>query len=407
MADELLLIGAGFMGGSYVDAARALGLRIRVIETERHARMLGDRVDEVVVTTGGPDEVWARDAFAAAESRRPDAVLAFSEPQVTAAALLQDRLGLPGPSLRAATISRNKALQRACFGASGLPQPFFLVTDDLAAERGWAADHLPVVVKPLTGAGSAGVELVADLAAFDRTARNRAGAGRLLVESLVEGPEYSWEGLVRDGEVLFGNLTAKETTGPPQFVECGHRPARRLPGAAGTAVDRLARRVVDAMGMRTGIVHLEFRLTADGPCVMEVAVRTPGDYILDVISTAYGFDLYEAVLRLATGRPLPPLPEGAPARAAASWFPIARPGTVLKVEGLAEVAAHPAVRRASVWVRPGDEVGPLTSSADRVGCVLFDAAGEQELEEAAGFARDRLGIVTRPNRAGPSSTGER
>ncbi|KJK56873.1 ATP-grasp domain-containing protein [Saccharothrix sp. ST-888] len=394
MSDELLLIGAGFLGVPYIEAARRLGVRVRLIETAQHAKLLGDRVDEVVVTPGGPDEVWAQAACAAAEDRRPDGVLGFSEPQVLAAALVQERFGLPGPSMYAASLSRNKALQRAAFGALGLPQPLHVVTDDLASAEEWASAQLPVVVKPLTGAGSAGVELVADRAAFADAVRRRAGSGRLLVESLATGPEYSWEGLLRDGEVLFGNLTAKETTGAPQFVERAHRPAQQLTGPAGEAVDRLIPRVVSALGMRTGIVHLEFRLTESGPCIMEVAVRTPGDYILDVISAAHGFDLYEAVLRLAMGRPLQDVPTAGAGRRAASWFPIAEAGTVLAVEGLAEVQAHPAVRRASVWLKPGDVVRPLSSSADRVGCVLLDGEGERELEEAFRFVRDRLHIVT-------------
>lgn len=395
MTDELLLIGSGFMGVSYAEAARRLGLRVRAVGTAQHAAQLGDLADEMVPTDGGPDEVWAQAACAAARERRPDGVLAFSEPQVVAAALVQERHGLPGPSMYAATVSRNKALQRACFGALGLPQPLYLVTDDLAAAREWARAHLPVVVKPLTGSASTGVELVADAAAFEDTVRRRAGRGRLLVESFVPGPEYSWEALLRDGQVLFGNLTAKETSGAPQFVERGHRPAQRLPDPAADAFDRLVPRVVDALGMRTGIVHLEFRLTENGPCIMEVAVRTPGDYIPDVISMAYGFDLYEAVIRLAMGRPLQDIPDGAAGRAAASWFPVAEAGTVLAVEGLAEVRAHPAVRRAAVWAKPGDVVAPLSSSADRVGCVLLDGGDEREVDRATRFVQERLRIVTR------------
>ncbi|MET7685060.1 ATP-grasp domain-containing protein [Streptomyces sp. NPDC005423] len=395
MTEELLMIGAGFMGVSYAEAARRLGLRVRVVGTAQHAGQLGALADEMVLTDGGPDEVWAQAACAAAQDRRPDGVLAFSEPQVLAAALVQERHDLPGPSLYAATVSRNKALQRACFGALGLPQPLYLVTDDLAAARAWARAHLPVVVKPLAGSASYGVELVADEAAYEDTVRRRAGSGRLLVESFVPGPEYSWEGLLHDGHVLFGNVTAKQTSGAPQFVERGHRPAQRLPQPAADALQLLVPRLVDALGMRTGIVHLEFRLTEDGPSVMEVAVRTPGDYIPDVISMAYGFDLYEAVVLLAMGRPLRDVPQGPAGRASASWFPVAEAGTVLAVEGLAEVRAHPAVRRAAVWASPGDVVGPLSSSADRVGCVLLDGDDEHEVEEAARFVRERLRIVTR------------
>lgn len=395
MTDELLMVGAGLMGVSYARAARRLGLRVRLVGTERHARQMGDLADEVVPTAGGPDEVWAQAALAAARERRPDGVLAFSEPHVMAAALVQERYGLPGPSTHAAVLSRNKALQRACFGAVGLPQPEYRVTDDLAGAREWAEARLPVVVKPLSASASFGVELVADESAFDDAVRRRTGRGRLLVETYVHGPEFSWEGLLKDGKLLFGNLTAKETSGAPQFVERGHRPAQRLSGPAADTFDQLVPRLVDALGMRTGIVHLEFRLADDGPYVVEVAVRTPGDFIPDVISMAYGFDVYETVVRLAMGLPVGDLPAGAAPRAAASWFPVAEPGIVSAVEGLADVRAHPAVRSAVVWAAPGDEIAPLVSSSDRVGCVLLEGDDEQEVQRAAEFVRDRLRVVTR------------
>ena len=50
-------------------------------------------------------------AAAAAMACTQSGVLAFSEPHVLGAALVQDEYGLPGPSLRAAVTSRNKALQ--------------------------------------------------------------------------------------------------------------------------------------------------------------------------------------------------------------------------------------------------------------------------------------------------------
>ena len=103
------------------------------------------------------------------------------------AALLQESLGLPGPSLHAAVLSRNKALQRGTFGAAGIAQPDYLLTGDLAGSAEWVAERLPVVVKPLSSAGSAGVELVADLDAFHAVAARRATEVPLLVETAVEG----------------------------------------------------------------------------------------------------------------------------------------------------------------------------------------------------------------------------
>jgi biotin carboxylase len=398
LMQTLLLVGVGRMGRPYIAAARRLNVRVHAVEVAANAATIADEVDEVTVCRGTADELWAQAAHAAVSSRRPDGVIAFSEPQVLAAALVQDELGLPGPSLRAAVASRNKALQRARFAAAGIGQPDYLVTDRLADARAWASDRLPVVVKPLSSAGSAGVELVADAAAYERVSVRRADEGRLLVERAVTGPEYSWEALVQDGKIWLANLTRKETTGPPHFVEVAHRVPAEVDAPARAAADDLGAAVVDALGIRTGLVHLEFRRSPDGPRVMEVAVRTPGDYLMDLLGLAYGVDWFELALRVALGRDLPPPPVG-PVRYAASYLPVVPAGTVTAVNGLADVRAHPGVVDAGITVSPGDTVEPARSSINRVGQVVLAADDRDDLEAALDEVRRRLVVDVRP--AGP------
>jgi biotin carboxylase len=391
---ELMLVGVGRMGRPYVTAARRLGLRVRAIEAAARVDAVADALDGVYASRGELDELWVEAASEAVREQRPDAVVAFSEPHVTAAALLQDSLGLPGPSLHAAVLSRNKALQRGRFAAAGVRQPQYTVTESLAASLDWAATRLPVVIRPLSRAGSEGVELVADIDAYRAAAQRRAGEGPLLVETAVEGPEYSWEALVVDGNVWFGNLTAKETTGPPHFVEIAHRTAMALHPAAAEQVDELAGGVLAGLGMRTGLVHLEFRMAAAGPTLMEVAVRTPGDFLMDLLNVTYDVDWFELVVRAALSLPLPPPPSG-PVRYAASYLPVADPGVVSEIRGLDEVAEHPCVLHAELSVSEGDDFGHVRSSAHRAGHVLLAADSPAELERALAFVRETLHIRTR------------
>lgn len=390
---ELMLVGVGRMGRPYVAAARRLGLRVRAVEAADRVDAVADELEAVHACRGELDELWAEAASAAVLTGTPDGVVAFSEPQVMAAALLQDALGLPGPSLHAAVLSRNKALQRGRFAAHGIRQPEYLVTDDLEASADWAAERLPVVVKPLSSAGSAGVELVADMDAYREVSARRAGERPLLVETAVDGPEYSWEALVHDGEVWFSNTTAKETTGPPNFVEVAHRTAVQLPPEAAKQVDDLTTGVLTALRMRTGLVHLEFRLSAAGPALMEVAVRMPGDYLMDLLGLTYGVDWFELAVRAALSLPLPDPPPG-PVRYAASYLPVAAPGVVTQIRGVADITAHPCVVQVGVRVAEGDEVAPIRSSAQRVAHVVLAADSPEELEAALAYARDTLVVCT-------------
>jgi cysteine synthase A len=217
----------------------------------------------------------------------------------------------------------------------------------------------------------------------------------LIVETAIEGPEYSWEGFVRDGHIWLGHVTAKETTGPPYFVEVQHRGGVQFHGKPAGQVAELVGRVLGSLGMRTGIVHLEFRLTTAGPVLMEVAVRTPGGYIMDLVGLTYGIDPYEIVVHLAMGLPLPPAPE-APVSCAATVLPTTPCGRVVAIDGLAEVRAHPHVTDAGTWAEVGGAVASQPSGFGRVSYAVLAAPDPSALDEAIAFVQSKLRVRTEP-----------
>src|SRR5260221_2122384 len=131
MSKTLLMVGIGIAGRPFLDSAKRLGFAVHGVELPERKFGYVDRVAAFTDCRGLIDELWVEAGEIAVRDSRPDGVLAFNEPHVMAAALVQDRLGLPGPSLRAAAASRNKALQRAIFAAAKIPQPDYFVKDDI------------------------------------------------------------------------------------------------------------------------------------------------------------------------------------------------------------------------------------------------------------------------------------
>ncbi|MER7518608.1 ATP-grasp domain-containing protein [Streptomyces sp. NPDC126499] len=393
MTADVLLVGCGNMARGYLDAARRLGLRVAVVETPDRVEAVRREYGDVVVahasadaTAEDHDEVWAGPALGLAARTRPRGVLAFSEPHVLAAALVAEAHGLPGPGLYAAQVSRNKALQRQLFGAAGVPQPHSRLVESLDETD---LPDFPVVIKPLSSFGSRGVEQVRDARGWSAAVAGRRGGGPFLVEEYATGEEYSWEGLVQGGRTVFRNLTVKTTTGPPAFVELQHVPSGS-PEAAGDRqrAARLGAEVIDAMRMRDGLIHLEFRVADDGRiAVMEAAVRTPGCYLLDVVSRAHGVDLYEACLRLALGEKPELPPEGESFRHTASVFLAAeRPGEIVP-EDTSVLDAVPGVFRSGLRQEPGTVMNPPESNLERMAFALLDLPTETALQDAIRTAR--------------------
>jgi hypothetical protein len=127
---------------------------------------------------------------------------------------------------------------------------------------------------------------------------------------------------------------------------------------------------------------------------MEVAVRTPGGYLMDLLGLTYGFDWFEIAVRLAMSLPLAEPPPG-PSRYAASYFPVAPAGLVLEVSGLEAVCAHPTVWRAGLSVAAGDVLPVTRSSAQRAGYVVLTADTQDEVQDALEFVRRTLVVRTR------------
>ncbi len=398
---ELLLVGVGNMGRPYLDAARELGLWVRAIETPAWRGTIPPEAGVVEVMAEADrhnralDELWAGGVYRVLKAGVPDGVLGFAESHVLAAALAQELLGLPGPSLPAAVLSRNKALQRARFAAAGIAVPAFHLADTARAAADWAAGHLPAVIKPLSSSGSFGVELVTSQAELEHCVRQRAGESPLLAEEAVEGPEFSWEGFIRDGQVIFGNFTRKVVTPPPRFIETGHYCGYDFgsPALREAAADFVVG-AVSALGAKTCVIHLEFWLTNSGFVLGEIAVRTPGDYLFDLIGLAYNFNPYQLAIQLAMGMAVDLPGSVTPGRHTSVWFPTAHPGTVTAIDGVDQTRQHPGIERVKLDISPGDTVPDLLSSRHRIGYVLINTNSENQRDEALEFARKNIRVAT-------------
>lgn len=390
---RLLMVGCGWMGRPYLARAHARGLDVAILDSaaafswdETKAAMAD--TDRGYVVQGTDTEAYLAAAAQALADGPVHGVLAFSEPHVLAAALLAEELGLPGPGLRAATTSRNKLIQRGLFARHGIAQPEHTVARTAAGAVSWAQDRYPVVAKPLSNSGSLGVEIVDDAHDLANWVHSNDDDRPFLVEEYLAGPEFSIEAVVIDHQVVFSSVTAKIITGRPYCVELEHWiPGTADPLERAAATDLLVQ-VVRALGLGSGLVHLEFKAEPGGPRVVEVAVRTPGDYLTDGVLAATGVDLYDCAIAAALGQP--PVVERSADQQVCIWFPTSDPGLITSITDSATIEAIPGVVKAEIDYEPGGEVHPLRSSMDRLGVVIVgadDRAGLQALvdEVKSGF----------------------
>ncbi|MET9114448.1 ATP-grasp domain-containing protein [Streptomyces longwoodensis] len=351
---------------------------------KRELHDAADRFDclDRIVPASYQQSAGALDLAAELTATRPvAAVVPGLEYAVPATAALAEKLGLPGATEAAAQALRDKVRLREVSGAGGVRNPRWREVHGPAHILEFA-DGGPVVVKPANRQASVGVQLLDSVdeataaEAWERTSSaaeyeqvpDRELTWRFLAEERLRGPEFSVEALVREGEVVFENVTAKTVVPGPYPVEQGHLLPAPLDPATQEAFGTAIRKLVAATGFGTGILHAEWILTDEGPTLVECAGRCPGDYLVDLIDLAYGTRVRLTLIDLLAGRPVT-LPRSAE-RTSAIRFLAAEPGTVTGITGLDEAQRLPGVHVAEVDVEAGQEVRPWASSWDRAGHVI-------------------------------------
>jgi hypothetical protein len=291
----------------------------RAISTAAERRTPLEDLGEFSVRAG--DEVSEICGDVLSWSRRYDirAGVIASESLVEGASLAMTLLGVPSIGMKAGRVCRDKSLQRLVF--HDLSPRWRLVRgrrrsdrdqDDHAQLTRDAAEivadlgEFPIVVKPTSLESSQGVRTLSSLDEVADTLRGMGREDALLFEERIYGPEYTVDAIVAGGRVAAIFMSEKRTNenAGPHFVELAHTvpprfddPGRRL------LLETTGIHVINRLGIQTGMVHGEFRVTDDNRVVlMEIAARPPGDATVPMYSISTGRSVEDMLVDACLGR---------------------------------------------------------------------------------------------------------
>ena len=365
-------------GRLFCRSARRIGLRPVLLarDPDRYPYVRADGIDSAVVDTTSKDAVLA----ACAALAGPVAgVTSSSEYFIGTAAAAARSLGLPHPDPGAVRRCRDKFAQRARLQDSGLPCPRFAsARTPEAAVAAATRIGLPVVIKPVAGSGSIGVRLCTSLDEAGAAARYLLATDpadlalppqeSVLIEQYLDGAEYSVE--ILGGQII--GVTRKHLGPEPYFVETGHDFPAPLSAADQAAIGGTAVAALRALGLGQGGAHVELRMTAAGPFLIEVNPRLAGGMIPRMIEEATGIDMIFQMVASAVG------PAGIVRptrfRAASIRFLVAgAAGFLREITGIERARRLPAVAEVGLTCTIGQEVVLSHSFRDRLGYVIAAA----------------------------------
>ncbi|MFO1055287.1 MAG: ATP-grasp domain-containing protein [Planctomycetota bacterium] len=298
----------------FVRALHGLGARVSAIGLAPRERLSatvrGLIADYRTCTRMLDTEVLLATARELATTQPFDRIETIEEPLVEAAAVLRERLGLPGLSVRTARLCRDKAQMKEFLRGHGVACAQSTGASSEAEVRAFCERvGFPVIVKPIAGFGSLDTHRIGSAKELDALLPNlRIGEQRrVAVEEFIEGHEGFFDTIV-DGQGVRmdfaahyypGCLEAAQDRGiVPQIAV-----TNRIEQDGYAELRTMGRRVIDLLGLRNTATHMEWFFGPKGLKFSEIGARPAGEKIWDMYAVGNEFDVYDEWARAVFDMP--------------------------------------------------------------------------------------------------------
>jgi len=268
MTKTLLLISGGEKSVEIVQALRAMGHAVVVSDSDPQAPAFASADSCLIADVHGASETAAATERYSRKIRKIDGILLGADAPLTAA-MVTERLRLPGPPPHVLELMADRLLIRRSFASAGIAAPWhaeIFTPQDL--QRAVIARGRGLVVKPVENRGSEGVTRLADekndFAAAFQLARSSSSSERVMVEQELEEPVLRIAGLMLDG-------TCHVPAGTERLLSetCGH--------------------AASALGL------------CDGPVTCEIVMHQNTAHVMEISPRLEGMQFLTAATKLALG----------------------------------------------------------------------------------------------------------
>jgi hypothetical protein len=243
-------------------------------------------------------------------------LLAVLEQLQVPLAQVREHLGIPGMDPVTARNFRDKDQMKTVLEAAGVPCARHRLAVSAADATSFASEvSFPLVVKPPAGAGAKStfrLDDPGDLRAWLDTVPPTPDRPALMEEFLT-GEEGSYDSVMVDGQIVWDSIsnylpTPLEVLRNPWMQWVVLLP-RDIDGPEYVGIRQVAPVALRALGLRTGLTHMEWFRRPDGTvAVSEVGARPPGAQITSMLCYVHDFDLYRDWAQLMVdGTFAPPL----------------------------------------------------------------------------------------------------
>lgn len=386
MMKKIMVLAAGLLQIDVIEKAKSMGYYVLAVDGNPKAP--GFNVADKAICA---DIVNEETMLKIARDEHVDGVIhPCSEVSMAVVGRINDELGLSGISREQAICATNKHLMRKAFEKGNAPSPKSILAQD--AEDAWSRLQnefdTDAILKPSRNSGSRGIAKVSrnmDKGDFIRAYDEALSESRdhsVLIEQFIEGPEFSIEMIVWQGEIHVLTVTDKKTTGAPHFVELGHNQPSCFSDTDVETLKAAAVAGVRALGVNNCACHAEAKLMNGKAYLMEVGARLGGDFIsTELTHLSTGIDMVAAAIDVALGVEPDLSAKEEPKGVCIRYF-CPKPGKLVSISNT-EVLNNPHVYLWEIYPKEGDVIPAVTSSLCRSGHVIVTEKTPQKAIELA------------------------
>ena len=398
---RILILGAGLMQGPALQIAAEMGLETVAADINPGAVCvpMAKRFEKVDLKDKDGILTLARTLM---EQGGLGGIMTAGTDFTPSVAWAAEKLGLSGLDFETALDASDKERMRRRFKAAGLSSPEFVIFDKLPEKNFQLPFSWPAVVKPVDNMGSRGcrrVDSSEELETAVSEALKFSRSGRVIVEQYMDGPEFSVDALVYQGEIIICGLADRHIFFPPYFIEMGHTIPSSLDPETTRNLLETFKRGVKALGINNGAAKGDIKLTKQGPAIGEIAARLSGGYMSGwTFPYSSGVLPTKGAIEIALGKK--------PAKLEPQWnwvcaeraF-ISIPGKVRSIQGVEFAKIRPWVKNVFLNIRQGSQVSFPENNVSKCGNILSAAAERYDaISSAETAARSILIRLEAPNK---------
>ncbi len=370
---KIVIIGASYLQLPLVEKCNEMGLETHVFAWKEGAvaKNLAYRFYPISITA-------KEDILAECLKIKPAGVVSIaSDLAMNTVNYLTTELNLIGNSINCTEVTTNKYKMRERLSKNEILCPKFMKLNSFEEEKINKIIKnfkFPCIVKPTDRSGSRGVSKVNDRNELE-SAITRAISYSLkkecIVEEFISGNEISVESISYQGIHYLLAITDKETTGSPHFVETAHHQPS-IYNSQKKEIEKLITSALDALEVKNGASHTEIKITESGELyIIEVGARMGGDFIgSHLVKLSTGYDFVKGVIDVSLGRYTKPHLEY-DFYSGVYFLYSKSQGKVMKIND--NTGNYPEIIKKEINLRIGEEIKPLTESADRKGYYIYQS----------------------------------